>query len=89
MATWDKDVIFIQLATTATGADDTGSYTVKFQPIDQAYPTGAVAGVQCSSDKSKWQPASDLDTMNHYDIYVDDTRIGRIFGMDAVPSFGG
>ena len=89
MATWDKDTIFIQLATTGSGADDTGSYTVKFQPIDQAYPTGAVAGVQCTSDKSKWQPDSDLDTTNHYDIYVDTVRIGRLFGMDAVPPIGG
>ena len=89
MATWDKDVIFIQLVTATTGADDESAHTVKFQPIDQAYPTGAVNGTQCSTELSRYYPASDLDDTNCYDIYVDSVCIGRIFGKATVPSVGG
>jgi hypothetical protein len=88
MSTWSKNVIFIRLLANGTGSGDTSAHTVEFQPIDQAYPTGAIAGTQCSGDASVYQPASNLDTEKHYDIYVDAARVGRIFGMDANPSFG-
>jgi hypothetical protein len=88
MAAWDKDIIFVNLVTTATGADDVAAYTVKFQPIDQAFPTGATAGVQCSATKARWQPASDLDDTKHYDVYVGSDCVGRLFSLKSEPPIG-
>lgn len=86
---WDKDIIFLSLVTPTTGADDTASHTVEFQPIDQAYPTGHTDGTQCSTETSRWYPASDLDENTTYDIYVDAVRIGRIQALNAVAPVGG
>lgn len=89
MATWDKNTISIKLVVRLTGLPDTAAHTVQFQPINQAYPTGAVAGVQCSDDKSVYQPASDLDTDHHYDIYVDGVWVDRKTSKASNPPIGG
>ena len=84
MATWDKDTIGIPLVKPITMAKDTDSHTVQFQPIDQAFSTGAVLGTQGTAQKHLWYPSSDLDTTKIYDIYVNGTRVYRIFGIDIV-----
>ncbi len=89
MAVWDKDTIFIPLVTPITGADDTASHTVEFQPINQAYPTGHTDGTQCSTNLERWYPSADLDTDLDYDVYVDGTRVYRLLGLNAVSNFGG
>ena len=86
---WDKDTIFIALVTPITGAYDTASHTVEFQPIDQAYSTGHVDGTQCTTNQHLWYPASDLDENTTYDVYVDSVLIGRIPARNQNPSVGG
>jgi hypothetical protein len=88
MAVWNKENIVISLVNTATGENDTGTHTVKFQPVDQAYDSGAINGTQLDS-LYRYIPASDLDTENAYDIYVDGTKLKRIFGSDMLPAVGG
>ncbi len=89
MATWDKDEICIQLVTATTASDDESAHTVKFQPIDQAYPTGAVNGVQGTTEKSRYFPASDLDDETHYDVYIDGTAYYRLLAKKSNPGVGG
>lgn len=84
MATWSRHNIVIQLTASTTLADDTGTHTVEFQPIAQAYSAGAVVGTQGSSELSRWSPASDLSSTDIYDIYLSGVRVGRLFGMDIV-----
>ena len=78
MATWAKENAVIQLKVAITMADDTSAHTVKYQPSTQTYPTGAITGTQGTSDLSCYYPSSDLDDEYHYDIYVDDTKVGRL-----------
>jgi hypothetical protein len=85
----DKDTVFIHLVTATTAADDTSSHTVKLQPIDQAYPTGAVDCTQGTSEQARWYPDTDLDEDQHYDVYVDDVKIGRILSYNSLPAIGG
>lgn len=82
MATWDKDTIIFSILDSSTGEIDENSYTVQLQPIDQAYPTGAIACSQLSS--SKWKPDSNCDTELAYDIYKNSTKIGRLLGTDLM-----
>ena len=89
MGTWDKDTIFIQLVDSSDGTNDETSHTVKLQPIDQAYDTGAVSCSQASGFASRWTPDSDLDDEMHYDIYVDGTKIGRLQPPTAMAMIGG
>ena len=85
MSTWDKNIIWISLAK-STGADETVTHVVQFQPIDQAFSTGAVLGLQSSSKVNRYQPASDLDTTKNYDVHISHsaTPTGRIFGINTV-----
>ena len=84
MSAWDKDTIGIPLLKPITMAKNTDSHTVQFQPIDQTFSTGAVLGTQGTAQKHLWYPSSDLDTTKIYDIYVNGTRVYRIFGIDIV-----
>jgi len=86
MATWDKDLIIISIYDSSTGELDTNSYTIELQPVDQAYDTGAIVCSQLSS--GRWKPDSDLDTENAYDVYKNTSRVGRILGIDLMPSIG-
>jgi hypothetical protein len=88
MGTWAKEEALFKLYNTTTGADDTGSYTVKVQPSDQAYPTGAVACSQLGATNT-WRPDSNLDDQKHYDIYVTGAKIGRMLSPESLPSIGG
>ena len=88
MATWEKENAVIRLVVATTMADDETSHTVKYQPTNQAYPTGAVTATQGTSELSRWYPSSDLDDNYSYDIYVNDSRIGRIFSPKSVPELG-
>jgi len=82
MASWNKDLIIFPLLDSTTGEIDSTSYTIQLQPIDQAYPTGAVACSQLSS--GKWKPDSNLDTTNSYEVYKNASKIGRIYGIDTI-----
>ncbi len=88
MATWDKDTIFIQLVAPTTGEDDASEHTVKVCPIDNTFPSGAITCTQCSTQKSRYFPSSDLDDETHYGVFVDDTRIGAIFAKKSAPAIG-
>lgn len=75
----------------ATGLPDTSSHTVKLQPWDQSYPTGAVSLSQMSGDLSIYGIASDLlDDDTHYMLYIDDTDTGiRYYAPNTYPPFMG
>jgi len=91
--TWDKENISIRLLVPGTCAPDTTAYELYFQPADQAYPAGAVAGAQGTVDASCWQPSADLDTDNHYDVVVVvgsvATAVGRLLSKNSNPPIGG
>jgi len=84
MGTWNRHNIVIGLAASTTLADDTGTHTVQFQPISQAFSAGAISGTQGTSNLARWSPVSDLDTTEIYDVYLSTVKIGRIFGLDIV-----
>jgi hypothetical protein len=89
MATWDKDIIFIELVTPVTCDPDEAAYTVKFKPLDgTAYPTNAVTGTQGTSRLDRWYPASDLNDDYCYDVYIDNVKVKRILSPNALPSMG-
>lgn len=83
---WNKDYIGIELFIPDTGEPDTTAHVVEFQPIDQAYPSGAVNATQCSINKEIYQPDSDLDEWTHYDIYVDGTNYMRLLALKSTPA---
>jgi len=84
---WDKDTVIIWLASSTTGALDTGAHTVKVQPIDQSYPTGAIDCSQLSSEYA-YKPDSDLDEDTHYDVYVDGSKLKRLIATNSTPMIG-
>jgi len=88
MGTWAKENAVIGLYSSSTGLEDTSSHTVKYQPIDQDYDTGAIAASQLGST-NRWMPDSDLDDEQHYDIYVDGTKKFRMNSPESVPMIGG
>lgn len=65
-----KETCVITLRNSTTGELDTGSYTIKFQPANQSYPTGAITGNPLTNSAS-YMPASDLDEDIGYYIYKD------------------
>ncbi len=82
---WKKS-IFIH--DTTTGAWDTGAHTVKCQPLDQSYPTGAV---DCSAltNGYVYRQDSDLDDSKHYDVYVDGALSElRLISPQSIPMVG-
>ena len=85
MATWDRNRVWIELVL-STGASDTSTHTVQFQPTDQAFSTGAVAASVGASNSSRYRPVSDLDTTKCYDIHLSSatTPIDRIYGPDTI-----
>lgn len=85
---WGSKKTFRMLNT--DGTDDTSSHTVKAQPINQAYPTGAITLAQKSTDQSVWGLTSDslADNM-HYRIYVDDVATDDVwFSPRSIPPLG-
>jgi hypothetical protein len=84
---WDKDYILITLRDSTTGELDTVTRTVQVQPIDQAYPTGAVSCSQLSC-LSVYKPASDLDENTAYDVYVGGLKVWRLQALNAVAPVG-
>ena len=84
MGTWAKSNCWVELVA-STGASDTSTHTVQFQPYDQAFSTGAVAASAGSSNGARYRPTADLSTTLCYDIHVDSatTPIGRICGPDT------
>jgi len=85
MATWEKENAVVQLKVAVTMADDETSHTVKYQPVSQTYPTGAITATQGTSDLSCWYPSSDLDDEEDYDIYVNDSKVTRIWSPISTP----
>ena len=88
MATWDKEDVAFELVNSTTGSPDTSSYTVKLQPVDQAYPTGAITCSQKSTVKSIYGPDSDLDDETHYFVYIDGSKKDLIIARESVPAIG-
>ena len=74
MATWAKEDVAFEIVNSSTGSPDTTVHTVYLQPIDQSYPTGAIACSQKSTVQSMWGPDSDLDDETHYHIYVNGSK---------------
>lgn len=90
MATWAKeDVPLIPMRTWTTGSIDTSVHTVKLQPVDQVYPTGAIACSQCTIELWLWRPDADLDDDKHYQLYVDATKKDIIISRQSIPAIGG
>ena len=85
MAVWPKNDAIQTLIDSATGAWETVAKTVKYQPTDQAYPTGAIAATQLASGHS-YVPNSDLDSLKHYDLYVNAVKKKRVFSPDSEPN---
>ena len=88
MSTWDKEDVVFELVDASTGSPDTGAHTVKLQPIDQAYDSGAITCSQKSTVTSMWGPDSDLDDDKHYFVYVDGDKKDLIISRQSVPSIG-
>lgn len=85
MATIAKeDCQLIEIRNWTTGEEDTSSYTVKLQPKEYAYPTGAIDCNQCTVDKQYWRPGSDLNTETDYWIYIDGDKKGHYNAIDGV-----
>jgi len=85
MSTWSKeDVPLIALRNWTTGAEDTASYTVKLQPKNQDYDTGAIACSQCTTEQWLWRPDADLDSETDYWIYVNATKKGSLNANDGI-----
>ena len=78
---------YTKLVTATTCADDETGHTVKYQPVNQDYSTGALTATQGSSELSIYFATCDDDI--DYDIYVDDARKCRLFALNAVPNLGG
>ena len=89
MATWDKEDVAFELVNSTTGSPDTGAHTVKLQPINQAYDSGAIACSQKSTVKSIYGPDSDLDDEMHYFIYIDTAKKDLLIARESVPAIGG
>ena len=84
MAIWAKELVLFQVMVWASGTADTSAHTVKLQPIDQAYPTGAIACTH--KGNGYYGPDSDLDDATHYDIYIDTVNKGRLFSPKSEPT---
>ncbi len=79
--------MIITIRDATTGELDTGTYAIKYQPVDQPYDTGAITASQLPS-LSNYKPDEDGNTEQAYDIYKDGTKIGRIWGPDLLPDIG-
>ena len=87
MATWERENAIVTLINSSSGELETSAKTVRFQPVDQEYPTGVIEATQLSS-LSRYIANSDLDTENAYDIYMNGTKIFRKWGPDLMPPIG-
>ena len=83
MAIWAKELVLFPVMIWASGTADTSAHTVKLQPIDQAYPTGAIACTH--KGNGYYGPDSDLSDATHYDIYVDGIKKERIYSPISEP----
>ena len=90
MATWEKEKVYIgPIRTYATGAKVTsGLTTVKLQPENQNYPTGAISCTIGSGDASVWFPDSDLEDDMNYRIYIDDVFYYTLAAKRQSPAIG-
>ena len=68
-----KETCVITLRNSSTGELDTSTHTIKFQPANQSYPTGAISGNQLTNLAS-YMPASDLEENIGYYIYKDGVK---------------
>ena len=83
MTTQDKEQFIFRLIDVSTGDPDTGLHTVKIQPINQTFPTGAI---DCSHvGNGYYIPDSDFNNEMHYDIYVDGTKKRRRLSDNSFP----
>ena len=90
MATWEKEEVpAIHLTVFGTGADDTTAHTVKLQPANQAYDSGAISCTAGTSNGSYYYADSDLDDETLYHIYVDDTFYSPLIDQKSFPAIGG
>jgi len=89
MATWDKEDVVFEIVNYTTGSPDTTAHTVKLQPINQAYDSGAISCSQKTAVTSMWGPDSDLDDEMHYYVYVNDVKKDLIIARESVPPIGG
>lgn len=88
MATWNAEYAMFINYDKNTGAENTTAKTVEYQPVDQSYPTGKISSTQIAGT-GKYIPDSDLNTENAYDVYIEGSKIKRIFGSDLMPPIGG
>ena len=89
MATWEKEDVSFELINSTTGSPDTTSHTVKLQPVDQVYDSGAIGCSQKTTVTSIWGPDSDLDDETHYYIYVNDDLKDLLIARKSIPNIGG
>ncbi len=84
MAVWSKNYAVYICRRSDTGKVDTSTHTVLYRPVS----VGTSGDITCTQLSSlfAYKPDSNLDTEESYDIYVDGTRIRRIFGPDTLPS---
>lgn len=90
MGTWAKEnVTPFDIVNWTTGVEDSSSHTVKLQPVNQDYPTGAITCSQCTTNQYRWRPDSDLDDSIDYWIYVDTVKKGLIPALNSVSNILG
>lgn len=77
----------VKLVNSTTGSDDETSHTVKLQPVESAYPTGAITLSQKTVELSVWGLAADsLGDDTHYALYIDDADTGiRYWAPNSLP----
>ena len=90
MGTWAKEnVPLYGIANGTTGVDDSTSHTVKLQPVNQTYPTGAITCSQCTTNQYLWKPDTDLQDNIDYHYYVDGTKKLRLLALNGVSNILG
>jgi len=90
MATWAKEnVPLIPIRNQTTGSTDSTSHTVKLQPKNETYDSGAITCSQCTTEQWLWKPDSDLDSEQDYYIYVDTVIKGSLNAREGVSNILG
>ena len=86
---WGSELA-IPIVDKITGENDSSSYTVKLQPLNQAYDSGAVTLSQKTVEQHVWGLSADsLDYDTHYALYIDGSDTGlRFFAPNSYPAFG-
>ena len=83
MAVWSKNDMIITLRRSDTGKYDTTTHTVLYRPVSVG-TSGDITATQLDA-LFAYKPASNGSTEEAYDIYVDGTKVKRIYGSDMLP----